>query len=156
MRASLSPSVSANLLILTCPLNILTCILFCHPFDPSRVRVHVQAINRIIVKSAFLPLFFGTSILSLVAIIVGALRKDEDDAKWAIAGGTTYFIGMFLCTVFFNVPLNNQLDKVDPMTAAAEPVWGRYLVVWTRFNHIRTVTCTASLGFFIAAIADVM
>eukprot|EP00037_Helgoeca_nana_P007624 m.69442 g.69442 ORF g.69442 m.69442 type:complete len:244 (-) comp18389_c0_seq1:77-808(-) len=114
----------------------------------------MQSINRVIVTSAFLPLFFGSTLLSVAAVIVGGLRWGEQDARFAVAGGVVYFVGMFLCTLFFNVPLNDALEAVDAANPDAESVWVNYLTVWTRWNHLRTVASTAACGFFIAAIAE--
>ncbi|GKT34255.1 hypothetical protein ADUPG1_007642, partial [Aduncisulcus paluster] len=32
----------------------------------------------------------------------------------------------------------------DPASAAAAPVWARYLIDWTFWNHVRTVTSLAA------------
>jgi uncharacterized membrane protein len=60
---------------------------------------------------------------------------------------------MFLCTVLFNVPLNNALAVVDPASSAVSPVWARYLKNWTCWNHLRTISSTAAMVLYIAAIA---
>ena len=49
----------------------------------------------------------------------------------------------------FNVPLNNRLAKVAPDSAEGELLWQEYLSVWTTWNHVRTVGCTAAAGSFI-------
>ena len=46
-------------------------------------------------------------------------------------------------TMAFNVPLNIQLDAVDPAglsLADAAREWQAYLSNWTAWNHVRTVT----------------
>jgi uncharacterized membrane protein len=60
---------------------------------------------------------------------------------------------MFLCTVLFNVPLNNTLAAIDPGSAEAVSVWTRYLRDWTLWNHIRTFSSTAACVLYIAALA---
>eukprot|EP00038_Savillea_parva_P021312 m.34185 g.34185 ORF g.34185 m.34185 type:complete len:164 (+) comp5111_c0_seq1:578-1069(+) len=116
----------------------------------------MQSINRVIVKTLFLPIFFLSSLLCIPSIVVGALRITEKDGTYALVAGVVYLVGMFLCTVFFNVPLNNGLDEVDATSLQGAVVWKRYLVVWTRYNHVRTVSCTAALGLYIAAIVGAM
>jgi len=84
----------------------------------------------------------------------GALfRWGEPGAMAMLAAGSIYFVGMFLCTILFNVPLNNVLAAVDPASAEAAPDWSRYLKVCTAWNHVRTVASTAACALFIAAIA---
>jgi uncharacterized membrane protein len=68
-------------------------------------------------------------------------------------GGVLYIVGMFVCTMIFNVPLNDALAAVDPASAEAASVWARYLREWTLWNHVRTISCTAACALFIAAIA---
>lgn len=113
----------------------------------------MQAINATILRSLFLPLFFATTIGSLALAIVAVLRLGEPGAVAMLAAGVTYVVGMFLCTVACNVPLNNALAAVDPASAEAADLWSRYLTVWTRWNHLRTVACMLACGLFIAALA---
>ena len=44
-----------------------------------------------------------------------------------------------LTTVVFNVPLNNALAQVDPVSEAASIFWIRYLAAWSAWNHVRAV-----------------
>ena len=112
----------------------------------------MQSINRVIVRSLFMPLFFATTIASLALAVVAVWRWGEPGAVAMFAGGVTYVVGMFLCTAVCNVPLNNALDAVDPAGVEAGDAWRHYLKVWTRWNHVRTVACTLACGLFIAAI----
>jgi uncharacterized membrane protein len=114
----------------------------------------MNSINSTILKSWFMPLFFGTTLASLPLVIIGIVRKGEPGAMPMVAGGLIYVIGMFLCTIVFNVPLNNALAAVDPASSAAAPVWRRYLDDWTLWNHVRTVSSTAAGALYIVAIAS--
>ena len=113
----------------------------------------MQSINSTILRSLFMPLFFGTALASLLIAGGALLRWDEPGAMAMLAAGSIYFVGMFLCTIFFNVPLNNVLAAVDPGSAEAASVWSRYVKVWTAWNHVRTVASTAAFGLFIISIA---
>ncbi len=115
----------------------------------------MQSINSTILGSLFMPLFFGTALASLVIAGSALFHWDGPGAMAMLAAGSIYLVGMFLCTILFNVPLNNVLAAVDPASAEAAPVWSRYLKVWTAWNHVRTVASTAACGFFITAIAAV-
>ncbi|MCA6121723.1 DUF1772 domain-containing protein [Bradyrhizobium sp. WSM 1704] len=113
----------------------------------------MNAINVDIVRSLFMPLFFATTLACAALAALASLRWQEPGAIAAISGGVLYVVGMFVVTVVFNVPLNNQLAAVDPASSAAAPVWASYLVDWTFWNHVRTIACTGSVVLFIVAIA---
>ncbi len=111
----------------------------------------MQSINRVILKSLFMPLFFTTSFASLALAIWGISRWGHSGALFLVVGGLVYFMGMFVCTVALNVPLNNALDSVDPTTPEAVEVWSDYVRNWTRWNHVRTVSSTTACALFLAA-----
>jgi uncharacterized membrane protein len=113
----------------------------------------MQSINSTILRSLFMPLFFGTAVASLLLAGTALFRWGEPGSMAMLAAGSIYFVGMFLCTIVFNVPLNNVLAAADPASAEAAPVWSRYLKVWTVWNHVRTVASIAACALFITAIA---
>ena len=76
----------------------------------------------------------------------------EPGAGFLLAGSLLYFVGTFLVTIMFNVPLNNRLASVKPDSADGKAVWTHYLSVWTALNHLRTVAPLAALVAFILAI----
>jgi uncharacterized membrane protein len=106
----------------------------------------MNAINTVILRSAFMPLFFGTTLASAALVVLGGLRLGTPGADLALAGGAIYVAGMFVVTMVFNVPLNNALQRGDAAT------WREYLVTWTRWNHVRTVASLAASALFIAAL----
>lgn len=93
----------------------------------------MNSINVVILRSPFMPLFWITTLAS-AALAAIALPDWNDTASAAMfAGAVVYVLGMFVCTIAFNVPLNNALQAVDASDAAL-PVWQRYLSQWTRWN----------------------
>jgi len=109
----------------------------------------MNAINETILRSLFMPLFFGSSIISLCLIIVAFAHWGEAGTELTLIAGAVYFIGMFVCTVVFNVPLNNSLAKTDPNSDNAHEAWSRYLKNWTKWNHLRTVSSLVTCALFI-------
>ena len=120
--------------------------------NPSAGISAMQSINDVILRSTFMPLFFGTSLAAAIVVVLFLINPDSSGGIWMALAGGIYFAGMFLCTVFFNVPLNNKLKDVDPTSSQGEEVWNTYLRVWTRWNHVRTITSTVACAFFIRAI----
>jgi len=57
-------------------------------------------------------------------------------------------------TIVGNVPLNNGLEGTDADGGDAETMWRRYMSRWLPWNHVRTISCLASLGLLISAIAE--
>ena len=110
----------------------------------------MQAVNRVILRSLFLPLFFLSSAASLLLILFGVLGLGP--ATMLVTGGMVYMVGMFGVTVVANVPLNNRLEAVDADSAAGRAVWAEYQRRWTPWNHVRTVACIVAMAIFIIAI----
>ena len=120
--------------------------------QPSGIAA-MNMINSTILRSMFIPVFFGTTLASLALAAMALFHWGEPGALPMLAGGIVYVMGMFVCTMFANVPLNNALAAVDPAGPDAAPVWARYLKDWTFWNHLRTLSSTAACALFVAALA---
>ena len=97
----------------------------------------MNAINKAILKTAFMPLFFGSSLLALVMIASGLWFLSEPGAGKMLTAGLIYFCGMFVTTAAVNVPLNNKLAKVSGEGEEAQSTWQVYLNRWKRWNTSR-------------------
>lgn len=113
----------------------------------------MNAIDAAIVKSAFMPIFLGTTLTSLALVGISLSRWAEPGAVLILAGGILNVAGMFGVTMVFNVPLNNALAAADPAGAEGGDVWSRYLRDWTFWNTIRTVASIGAWVCFMWAIA---
>jgi uncharacterized membrane protein len=109
----------------------------------------MNAINTAILRSAFMPLFLGTTLASAALVVFGIARPDTSRGALLIAGGLVYVVGMFVVTMAFNVPLNNALLRGGERDA---DTWRRYLAIWTRWNHVRTAASLAAVALFVAAL----
>ena len=107
---------------------------------PSKHAIEaMNSINQVIVKSLFLPLFFGTTVLALVQVILSLIYLEGTPLYLGVISGLIYFLTMFISTVLFNVPLNNQLARFNSLNDNADIAWAFYRIGWTRWNHVRTV-----------------
>jgi uncharacterized membrane protein len=105
----------------------------------------MNAINRVILRSWFMPLFFGSTPIC-TALAAVALFDAELDGRWLLfAGAATYVVGMFACTVLFNVPLNDRLARAGNRSSAGADFWPQYLQRWTRWNHLRGACSLAAM-----------
>ena len=83
----------------------------------------MNSINVVIVRLPFMPLFLGSSLAALIRAGIALLQWHQPGSVAIFAGGVIYVVGMFVCTMVFNVPLNNALLAVDPASAnGAAPI----------------------------------
>ena len=91
---------------------------------------------------AFLLAYFGATILALVVGVIAVVQLNQPGSWWLLIGAILSILGAII-TMVFNVPLNNQLDTVNPdglSTADAAREWQAYFSTWTAWNHARTIT----------------
>ncbi len=109
----------------------------------------MQSINLLIVNPLFLTVFLGTAATSGIMLASALLRWQEPQAIYLLIGGALYLVGSFLVTIIVNIPKNNALAAVAPTAPDSANLWANYLIKWTAWNHVRTVTtlaATASLA----------
>ena len=104
----------------------------------------MNAINEVILRSAFMPLFFGSTLLFVALTLFPLLDLVGVGGAWLLLAGVLYVVGMFACTALFNVPFNNRLAAADEETAA--DLWRVYYRDWSRWNHVRALCSLTSCG----------
>ena len=95
-------------------------------------------INKQILNPVFLTCFVGSAFAAVYFAIWGTTLE--------LIAGSIFFIGTFLVTAVFNVPLNNKLR--DASNQLGSNVWQLYLSQWVIWNHVRTVSALSS-GFLL-------
>ncbi len=105
----------------------------------------MNAINEVILRSWFMALFFGSTLLYVVLAAVAVFDTDLAGRWFLFAAGFIYVVGMFLCTAMFNVPLNNRLADAGSDNNAKAETWTHYFKHWTRWNHLRSVCSLAAV-----------
>ncbi|MEO8605297.1 MAG: anthrone oxygenase family protein [bacterium] len=109
----------------------------------------MQSINVVVLNPLFLGAFLGSGALCVLLIAGALLRWQMSGAGWLLIGGGLYLVGNVVVTSACNVPLNDALARLDPSAASSAAAWQRYVVEWTRWNHVRTVTALAAAASFI-------
>ena len=112
----------------------------------------MNSINTVILRSLFMPLFFGKTLAALILAVAALTAWGPPGALAMLAGGVLYVLGMFVVTMLRNVPLNNALETAQASGVDAAATWARYLREWTMWNHVRTVASTAACALFIVAL----
>ena len=115
----------------------------------------MNAINIDIVKSVFMPLFFGTTLAAAILAGLALFRWSAPGSVAVLAGSVIYVAGMLGVTLIFNVPLNDALAAVDPLSAEGASLWAGYVRDWTFWNHVRLIaSIVASVLFIIGLTAE--
>jgi uncharacterized membrane protein len=112
----------------------------------------MQSINTTILQSSFMVVFMGTTVLSVFLGIASFIKLGKTSALYVIAGSLLIFVGVFLVTALFNVPLNDTLAAVNSGSVEGAQAWKEYLDSWMPWNHVRTIASIGALIFFIIAI----
>jgi uncharacterized membrane protein len=102
----------------------------------------MQSINRVVLNPLFLGVFQGTALLCLALGVLGW------SSPFRLTGALLYLIGTFGVTIFGNVPWNERLKRVDSEGQEGAALWESYLIVWTRWNHARTVAALGACALF--------
>lgn len=105
----------------------------------------MNKINDVIVNTLFLPVFFGSTFWYAGLIVWQFADWQSGSSILVIAAAIIYIVGMFLVSAFGNVPLNNRLKESEANESELQLVWAYYLHKWTQLNHLRTMSCIASL-----------
>ncbi len=112
----------------------------------------MNAINRVILRSLFMPLFFGSTVIAALLMLHGLFSSQAADARIGLLAGGIYLLGMFAVTAAANVPLNNALaEAADPQTGAGIS-WPVYESRWTRWNTVRSLASLVALGLCLRAL----
>jgi uncharacterized membrane protein len=121
--------------------------------QPAQGIAAMQSINITAINPLFMTALFGTAAICLFLSVASLLKWHQLSSNYLLVGGLLYLIGTILVTIFFNVPLNDALAKVDPSSAEGAKLWASYLANWTAWNHVRMVTALAAAGMITMAIA---
>jgi uncharacterized membrane protein len=117
----------------------------------SSGAVAMRAINDVILKTAFMPLFFLSTALCAALAIFAAFNLQDRGSGLILSASLIYVVGMFVVTAAFNVPLNNKLAALNMQAIDVELMWKSYVQTWTNYNHIRTVSSLGACLLFVYA-----
>jgi uncharacterized membrane protein len=111
-------------------------------------------INRRIQNPVFLTVFIGCALLFPLCTY-WHFDLEHTSSYWFLAATLLYLLGVMAVTIFGNVPLNDQLDRIEldkAGDAALSTARQTYERPWNRFNRIRTVFAILSLVSLLVAI----
>ncbi len=112
----------------------------------------MQVINREVFRSVFMFLLLGMSALSPFLFGYAYFNIASPASTLIMIGGATYFAGVFVVSLVFNVPMNNRLDARDYACTDAATYWmNTYLPHWTFWNYVRSIASAAAAVCFLIA-----
>ena len=124
---------------------------------PSQGIEAMQHINVTVLNPWFLATFMGTAALCLILAISTYWSWGQAETFYILIGCMLYFIGTFLVTVLFNVPMNNSLKEMVTTSEEASKYWTNiYLNKWVFWNHVRTIAALLGAVFLIIALQQQM
>lgn len=110
------------------------------------------SINKSILNPLFGVVFFGTALLSIYFFAVSFTYSAWTDKVLLGGGSGIYLIGVLGVTMRWNVPLNNDLERIIREGGNPKAVWMNYALKWKRWNHVRTIMALIALTFFLICI----
>jgi uncharacterized membrane protein len=115
----------------------------------------MQAINITVINPLFLLGFMGTAVACGI-LLIGSLAGLPGAGPWVIAGCLSYLVGTLVVTLVCNVPLNQELARVDDRTDGAASLWEVYVREWTAWNHVRTASALTAAGSLTIGLTGIM
>jgi len=113
-----------------------------------------QSINKAIQNPYFFMSFMGAL---LIFPLAGWLSYNNESAPTfylLLSASLVYIFGVFCITIFFNVPLNEQLDKFPTLSATENEISAMrksFENAWNSYHRIRTVA--AIISFLLAILS---
>ena len=112
----------------------------------------MQSINKEIQNFYFFLVFIGLLLLFPLSTWASYTANNKVVFYLFLCSAIFYFVGVFGITIFGNVPLNNQLAKINLSITSQETLSifrNQFEISWAKFHLIRT---SASIISFLRAI----
>lgn len=117
---------------------------------PEIDAIHaMQKLNQGTRNGVFLFTFLFTPIITLACAAVLYIKGNQTAGLFLLAAAAIYFCGSFLPTVNINVPMNHELEALDPAALSitdAAPIWSEYSAGWYFWNTTRAIMALIALG----------
>ena len=122
--------------------------------DNEYIRA-MQSINTAIQNPLFFLSFMGLLLLFPLTSYLLYGQETKSSFYFFALAMVIYFIGVFGITIFFNVPLNEQLAKFSLSTSTQNEISAMRKLFekpWNNYHTIRTILSIVSFGLTILAV----
>ncbi|MEM9574232.1 MAG: anthrone oxygenase family protein, partial [Pseudomonadota bacterium] len=116
---------------------------------PAAAIEAMQHINRDVIKTQFVAGILSIAVFSVLFALYSIAIFEGAALVTLVLAPIVYLPTVFLMTIFGNVPMNNQLERLDHNSAEAQAFWIKYRRDWTRLNHVRSVGSVLTAGLYI-------
>jgi uncharacterized membrane protein len=121
--------------------------------DQLSALAAMQEVNRAVDGNVFFGIgFFGAAIVLAINVILAAFNWRSPAHLLALIGSVLYLVGVFGVTVVFNVPMNDDLDLLDPANPANRAKMDTYIEDWSMWNDVRTIAALVAFAMFATAL----
>ncbi len=117
-------------------------------FADSQTAIRaMQAINATVRNPWFAPAFFGPLASGIITVLLYFRTGASNIATMLLIATGIYFLGAFLPTMLFSVPLNNELALITgtDISKNSSAIWQAYSQNWNFWNLLRTFASALSL-----------
>ncbi|KST63794.1 anthrone oxygenase family protein [Mastigocoleus testarum] len=90
----------------------------------------------------------------IVITIFLLLQWKQPGALYWLVGSLFYLIGTIGVTITCNIPLNDALAIVTPNSSEGATLWGRFLIDWTFWNHVRTTAAIVAAALLTLSLCE--
>ncbi|MFF2521229.1 DUF1772 domain-containing protein [Streptomyces liangshanensis] len=113
----------------------------------------MQNFNALIDGSGlFGMVFVGALLATGIAVFLEHRQGRRSAALWIAAAAALYLVALVI-TFSVNIPLNNELAAAgDPAKITDFSIVDKFKDTWVATNIVRTLVCTAALGFLARAL----
>ena len=90
----------------------------------------------------FMLMWIGSALCLLLATLIGVFHLSIIKLSLLLLGCIANFIGVQLCTALINIPLNNQLQRLNCQTASNDELSAarhQFEEPWNKWNQRRTI-----------------
>ncbi|MDG4864423.1 DUF1772 domain-containing protein, partial [Streptomyces sp. T-3] len=108
----------------------------------------MQRINVSILNGWFVLGYIGSFLFTAAALGLQLVGDDAGGAVWPTGGALVVYLVAMSVTNRVNVPLNNTLEAAGAPARITQPavVREQFEPAWVRWNVVRAVLCTATMG----------
>lgn len=113
----------------------------------------MQSINIVIINPFFMSVFIGSVIL--LPLITFINRNDSDKFAVLLIASVIYIFGSFILTIAGNIPLNEELAKIDLSKSSEDELQSarnKFEKPWNNLHFIRTIASIISAILIISSV----
>ncbi len=121
---------------------------------PAAAMEAMQGINAVVQSALFGLFFFGAPLLCILVIAHAAIVRDSVWRWIEAAAAAIYILGVPVVTFTQNIPLNDELDTLDPAIPADAARMGQWISDWSTWNDVRTITGLIATALFTIALVQ--